>query len=101
MGKLFNIKKIVDIHYFKIIQTTIYYFSIVLVLLLIGFNIHIKIVVEFKYLFTIVLIIFYLLRTLLIYFTINRVGNIKTLYLISYLCIVEVFPIVLGIRILL
>jgi hypothetical protein len=101
MGKLFNIKKIVDIHYFKIIQTTIYYFSIVLTILLIGFNTHIKIGLEFKYLFTLVLIIFYLLRTLLIYFTINRVGNIKTLYLISYLCIVEVFPIVLGIRILL
>lgn len=101
MGKLFNIKKIVDIHYFKIIQTTIYYFSMVLILLLIGFNTHIKLDIEFKYLFTSVLIIFYLLRTLLIYFTINRVGNIKTLYLISYLCIVEVFPIVLGIRILL
>lgn len=101
IGKLFNIKKIVDIHYFKIIQTTIYYFSVLLILLLIGFNTYIKLDIEFKYLFTSVLIIFYLLRTLLIYFTINRVGNIKTLYLISYLCIVEVFPIVLGIRILL
>lgn len=101
IGKLFNIKKIVDIHYFKIIQTTIYYFSIVLIILLIGFNTHTKLDIEFKYVFTSVLLIFYLLRTLLIYFTINRVGNIKTLYLISYLCIVEVFPIVLGIRILL
>jgi hypothetical protein len=101
IGKLFNIRKIVDIHYFKIIQTTIYYFSVVLIILLIGFNTHTKLNVEFKYVFTSVLFIFYLLRTLLIYFTINRIGNIKTLYLISYLCIVEVFPIVLGIRILL
>ncbi|HLO46117.1 MAG TPA: DUF4271 domain-containing protein [Leadbetterella sp.] len=101
IGKLFNIKKIVDIHYFKIIQTSIYYFSAVLILLLIGFNTHQKTAFEFKYLFTSVLVVFYLLRTILIYFTINRAGNIKTLYLISYLCIVEVFPIVLGMRILL
>ena len=40
IGKLFNIRKIVDIHYFKIIQTTIYYFSVVLILLLIGYNTH-------------------------------------------------------------
>ena len=101
IGKLFNIRKIVDIHYFKIIQTTIYYFSLVLILLLIGYNTHLNLNLEFKYLFTSILIVFYFLRTVLIYFTINRTGNIKTLYLISYLCIVEVFPIVLGIRILL
>lgn len=101
VGKLFNIKKIVDIHYFKIIQTNIYYFSIVLILLLIGYNIHLEFNIEFKYLFTSIMIFFYLLRTILIYFTINRTGNIKTLYLISYICIVEVFPIILGIRILL
>jgi hypothetical protein len=101
IGKLFNIRKIVDIHYFKLIQTTIYFFSIVLILLLIGYNAHLIPNVEFKYLLTSTLLVFYFLRTILIYFTINRTGNIKTLYLISYLCIVEVFPIVLGIRILL
>ncbi|WP_255036817.1 DUF4271 domain-containing protein [Lacihabitans soyangensis] len=101
IAKLFNIRKIVDIHYFKIIQTTIYYFTLVLILLLIGYNTHLNLNLEFKYLFTSILIVFYFLRTVLIYFTINRTGNIKTLYLISYLCIVEVFPIVLGIRILL
>ncbi len=99
-GKLFNIRKIVDIHYFKVIQTTLYFFSIVLILLLIGFNAHLIPNAEFKYLLTSTLLVFYFLRTILIYLTINRTGNIKTLYLISYLCIVEVFPIVLGIRIL-
>ena len=101
LGKLFNIKKIVDIHYFKIIQTSLYYFSFILLLLLIGYNSYIKSDFEFKYLFSIMLFIFYILRTSLIYFTINRTGNIKTLYLISYLCIVEIFPIVLGMRLLL
>jgi hypothetical protein len=45
------------------------------------------------------LVTFFILRTILIYFAINRSGNIKTLYLISYLCIVEGFPILLGLRI--
>jgi hypothetical protein len=101
VGKLFNIRKFVDVHYFKIIQTSIYYFSFVLILLLLGYNTHLKPNFEFKYVITLVLLFFYILRTILIYFTINRAGNIKTLYLISYLCIVEVFPIVLGMRILL
>lgn len=101
IGKLFNIKKIVDIHYFKIIQTSIYYFFIFLIILLIGYNSYLKTDFEFKYLFTSVLFIFYFLRTALIYFTINRTGNVKTLYLISYLCIVELFPIVIGMRLLL
>lgn len=99
IGKLFNIEKVIDIHFFKIIQSSLYFFSAALIALLICFNSYIDLKDNFKAVFSISLVIFYILRSILIYFTINRSGNIKTLYLISYLCIVEGFPIVLGLRI--
>ncbi|MCP9770084.1 DUF4271 domain-containing protein [Lacihabitans sp. LS3-19] len=99
IGKLFNIEKVIDIHFFKIIQSSLYFFTGALIVLLICFNSFINLQENFKTIFAISLVIFYILRTTLIYFTIIRSGNIKTLYLISYLCIVEGFPIVLGLRI--
>ena len=98
IGSLFNIEKIVDIHYFKLIQISLVFFTIVLVLLLISYNAYFGNVSNFKNLFTIILLFFYSIRALIIYFSINQTGNIKTLYLISYLCIVEILPVLIGMR---
>ena len=98
IGSLFNIEKIVDIHYFKLIQISLVFFTIVLVILLISYNAYFGNVSNFKNLFTIILLFFYSIRALIIYFSINQTGNIKTLYLISYLCIVEILPILIGTR---
>ncbi|MFC0184764.1 hypothetical protein ACFFJX_20520 [Pseudarcicella hirudinis] len=43
-------------------------------------------------------VIFFILRLLLIYFTINKLTSLKNLYLFSYLCIVELIPVIIGIR---
>jgi len=99
IGKLFNIEKVVVIHFFKVIQSTLFYLSMVLIVLLICFNSYINFKDTFRVIFSVSLVAFFILRTILIYFAINRSGNIKTLYLISYLCIVEGFPILLGLRI--
>ena len=98
IGSLFNIEKIVDIHYFKLIQISLVFFTIVLVILLISYNAYFGNVSNFKNLFTVILLFFYSIRALIIYFSINQTGNIKTLYLISYLCIVEILPILIGTR---
>lgn len=98
-GKLFNIEKLVDFHYFKIIQSSIFFFTFCILFTLIVQNLYIDLSSNIKPLIQGSFTIFYILRTVLVYFTINRKGNIKTLYLISYLCIVELFPIILGIQI--
>jgi hypothetical protein len=98
IGSLFNIEKIVDIHYFKLIQISLVFFTIVLVILLISYNAYFGNVSNFKNLFTVILLFFYSIRALIIYFSINQTGNIKTLYLISYLCIVEILPVLIGMR---
>jgi hypothetical protein len=98
-GKLFNIEKMVDFHYFKIVQSSIFFFTFCILFALIVQNIHLNISSNIEPLIEGAFTVFYILRTALVYFTINRKGNIKTLYLISYLCIVELFPIILGIQI--
>ena len=97
-GKLFNIEKIVDIHFFKILQSSIYFFTLFVIFILILQNTYWGKSIEFKYLVSFLFTVFYTARTFLVYLTINQKGNIKTLYLISYLCIVEVFPIIIGLR---
>jgi Domain of unknown function (DUF4271) len=100
IGKLFNIDKIIEIHYFKLIQISLYFFSILLIILLISHNVYFINKENFKTILSVVLLLFYSLRTIIIYFTIFTTGNVKTLYLISYLCIVEFLPIMIGTRIL-
>ena len=40
----------------------------------------------------------YLLRSVLAYFSILKSSGIQSLYLIAYLCVVEILPIILGLR---
>jgi len=98
VGNLFNITKIIDIHYFKLIQSTLIFFSLLLFFLLASENLHFAISDKLSSIFSICISLFYILRTIIIYFTIIQTGNINSLYLISYLCVVEILPIVLGIR---
>ncbi len=98
VGQLFNLEKVVDLHYFKIIQASSLFYSalvIVLLVLFMGYFPH-----DFNwqvYLFT-PIVVFYLIRFFILYFTIIRSIPIQSLYLISYLCIVEILPVILGIR---
>lgn len=98
MGKLFNLGKVTDLHYFKVIQCSLFFYSLLLLLALVMYNTYVPLPESIgNYLF-IVLMVFYSWRGLLIYFTINRESNVKFLYLFSYLCIAEALPIILGMR---
>ncbi|WP_337042568.1 DUF4271 domain-containing protein [Emticicia sp. 17c] len=98
IGQLFNLEKVVDLHYFKLVQASIIFFTgLVVVLLVLFLEYFPKDFNWTTYLFTPV-IFFYVIRFIILYFTINRSVPIQSLYLISYLCIVELLPIILGVR---
>lgn len=99
MGKLFNLGKVTDLHYFKVIQCSLFFYSGVLLVVLIMYNTYISFPEDIENYLFVLLLVFYLWRGLLIYFTINRESNVKFLYLFSYLCIAEALPIILGMRI--
>jgi hypothetical protein len=98
VGQLFNLEKVVDLHYFKIIQSSIIFYTVLVFILLVLFMAYFPHDFNWQvYLFT-PIIVFYLLRFFILYFTVSRSLPIQSLYLISYLCIVELLPIILGIR---
>jgi hypothetical protein len=101
LGGLFDLNKIIDLHYFKLIQTNIVFFSLTVITLLSLILGKANVGDVISELFVYVLATFYTMRTVVIFLTINRTMPIQVLYLISYLCIVEIFPIMIGIRLIL
>lgn len=98
LGTLYRLEGVANIHYFKIIQSSLlFYTSLLLLASLASFYIF-----DWASLIRTVLIIpgviFYILRVILIFFTISNSTTIKSLYLISYLCIVELIPLIIGVR---
>jgi hypothetical protein len=98
VGQLFNLEKIVDLHYFKIVQASSLFYSALVLLLSILFMQYLPNDFNWQaYLFT-PIVAFYLIRVFILYSTIIRGIPKQNLYLISYLCIVEILPVILGIR---
>lgn len=98
LGTLYRLEGVANIHYFKIIQSSLlFYTSLLLLASLASFYVF-----DWASLIRTVLIIpgviFYILRVILIFFTISNSTTIKSLYLISYLCIVELIPLIIGVR---
>jgi hypothetical protein len=98
VGQLFNLEKVVDIHYFKIIQASIIFYTILVGVLLIFFTGYTPKDVDWTFYLFFPMVGFYLIRIVILYFTINRSIPIQSLYLISYLCIVELLPVIMGMR---
>lgn len=98
LGVLYRLQGVANVHYFKIIQSSlVFYTGIILLASLVSFYVF-----DWSSLVRSLLIIpgiiFYVLRVVLIFFTISNTTTVKSLYLISYLCIVELIPLIIGVR---
>ncbi|MVM31535.1 DUF4271 domain-containing protein [Spirosoma sp. HMF4905] len=97
MGGLYKLEEVVNVHYFKILQASLLFFtSLTLLLAVIAYNTSTTIWSQNALLLP--LIGFYAARLTLLYFVIRSVDPIKNLYLFSYLCIVELIPLIIGLR---
>ena len=98
LSNLYRLDNITNIHYFKIIQASSLFFLVLLIVLTLS-TVSIPGIVKNaeKYL-SIPISLFFIARLALLYFTINKVTTLKNLYLFSYLCIVELIPLIVGIR---
>ncbi len=98
LGQLYKLDKIINVHYFKIIQASSLFFGLMLVIVVFCFfSYHYLSPSIFKGL-VFVAIAFFLARLVLLFFVINKLSLLKNLYLFSYLCIIEFFPIIIGVR---
>ncbi len=101
VGNLYKLNKISNLHYFKILQAlAIFTLALFTFQLLNSFSPFFQLKLSTKNFLTLIAI-FFMARTILLFFVLNRVIIAKNLYLFSYLCIVEIIPVFLGLRLVL
>jgi Domain of unknown function (DUF4271) len=98
LSNLYRLDNITNIHYFKIIQASSIFFLVILIVLTFSSVSSPAIVKNAEKYLSIPISLFFIARLALLYFTINKMTTLKNLYLFSYLCIVELIPLIVGIR---
>lgn len=98
LSNLYRLDNIINIHYFKIIQASSLFFLVILIVLTFSSVSSPDIVKNAEKYLSIPISLFFIVRLALLYFTINKMTTLKNLYLFSYLCIVELIPLIVGIR---
>lgn len=98
LGSLYRFERVADYHYFKILQASSLFFTGLLLGVMVlasSFPLALRQVETYV---VVPVVLFFLARLALLYFSINKLASVKNLYLFSYLCIVELIPIIVGIR---
>ncbi|MEZ0540145.1 DUF4271 domain-containing protein [Fibrella arboris] len=97
VGSLYKFDALVNLHYFKVLQASLL-FTTILVLLITAIGQYVTLADTPVSYVLIPFISFYLGRLAWLYLTFVQLMPVKNLYLFSYLCIVELIPLVIGIR---
>ncbi|GAB3906308.1 hypothetical protein GCM10028803_38460 [Larkinella knui] len=98
IGGLYRLEEVVNLHFFKVIQSSLLFFTFgAISVATIAANSSMTgtwpsmwLIVPF--------VGFYIIRLALLYVVIANKAVIKNLYLFSYLCIVELIPLTIGVR---
>jgi hypothetical protein len=98
LGSLYQFERLINVHYVKLIQATLLFFSGVALVLTVLIHSFPRVLLHREEVLLVPVLIFFLLRLALLYFTINKLASTKNLYLFSYLCIVELIPLIVGVR---
>lgn len=98
LGSLYRFERVADYHYFKILQASSQFFTGLLLVVMVMASSFPAALVEVETYVVVPVVLFFLARLVLLYFSINKLASVKNLYLFSYLCIVELIPIIVGIR---
>ncbi len=97
VGSLYKFDALVNLHYFKVLQASLL-FTTALAMLVAAISPYVSFIETPVSYVLIPFISFYLGRLAWLYLTFVRLMPVKNLYLFSYLCIVELIPLVVGIR---
>lgn len=97
LGGLYKLDSVVNVHFVKVLQADLLFYSLVtLAGTMAAYNLG-----RMDWLSGYLLIpfvLFYLVRTGLLYLVISGLVPVKNLYLFSYLCLVELIPLLIGVR---
>ncbi|NIJ53482.1 DUF4271 domain-containing protein [Dyadobacter arcticus] len=97
-GNMLNLDKQVDIIFIKIVQSTyLFYAAIFLLAFTLSFN-HIPWITTGRSYILLPFLTFYLARFIALYIVTKPSGSLINLYLFSYLCVIEIIPLIVSIK---
>jgi hypothetical protein len=97
-GNLLSIEAVSNQHFMKTLQSAFHFYLLVAIIILFS-TIYTPTQLPTILQFLVYLAIsFYFIRFILLYFVMNVTGPFINLYLFSYLCIVEIIPLTIGIK---
>ncbi|MGA0558887.1 DUF4271 domain-containing protein [Larkinella sp. VNQ87] len=98
IGSLYRLEEIVNLHFFKVLQSSLIFFTVGTVTVA-TIAANTPTVGSWPSLWLIIPFVgFYVVRLGLLYVVIANKAVVKNLYLFSYLCIVELIPLTIGVR---
>jgi hypothetical protein len=98
IGNMFNFRHISDIIFMKITQASyLFYVALLLIFLLVNLN-YPSITPDLVIYFTYLTIMYYIIRFILLYVVTTPSSSFINLYLFSYLCVIEIIPLIIGIK---
>lgn len=97
LGSLYKLDDVVNVHFVKVLQADLLFYVVVALLgTVVVYNLG-----PIDWLSSYVLVPFvgfYIVRLGLLYLVISSMVSVKNLYLFSYLCLVELIPLLVGVR---
>ncbi|MCE6990417.1 DUF4271 domain-containing protein [Dyadobacter sp. CY323] len=97
-GNMLNLDKHVDIIFIKIVQSSYLFYSLLfLVVFALSFN-HVNWLADGKSYILLPFSIFYLARFVALYVVTKPSGSLINLYLFSYLCVIEIIPLIVSMK---
>jgi len=100
-SNILNLESIINIHFYEYFRLSYLFYSffvLILVICFLAFNVFFPYLASFS---LYILVIFHITQTLITSFIITQKVEFKNLYLFYYLCITELTPILIGVKLLL
>jgi len=98
VGNMLNLDKLVDVLFIKIVQSSyLFYVAVFLLVFMLSFNspLWLNSVRSF---FLLPFLFYYTARFVVLYLVTKPMGTFINLYLFSYLCVIEIIPLIIGIK---
>jgi len=95
-GNMLNLDKQVDIIFIKLVQSSYLFYVLVFLLVLMMSTNHINLTTETRPYALLPFVFFYLGRFIVLYLVTKPPGSLINLYLFSYLCVIEIIPLIVS-----
>jgi hypothetical protein len=100
LGNLFNLSKIVHMHFFEYLLYSRVFYTIIVAAVFVVYISYPTFLPQAIEEIIFIIVVFNFIRLFIINFALNRFTSVKNLYLFSYLCATELTPLLIGIKVL-